>query len=152
MSKPIPVFAFVFAAFAATSVEGRSLETFAAADSEPRAARDMQDLFLTTWRRLSRQGANLRVRVGLVVGEGDAPPMLAARGHDAQELWLGEIAQAGRGFKGVPVATPERLQHVRPGQAISFELRHIRGWTLEVEDANASARAEREPRLNLELT
>jgi uncharacterized protein YegJ (DUF2314 family) len=148
MAKPIPVFAFVFAAFAATSVEGRPSDAFAAAESEPQASGEAQDLFLTTWRRLSRQGANLRVRVA--VGEGAAPPTRAERGHDIEDLWLCEISQTGRGFSGVPVSTPDTLRHVAAGQPIGFELSHIRGWTLDFED-KSTARGERGPRANLEL-
>ena len=147
MAKPIPVFTFVFAAYAATSAEGQRPDAFAAAKSEPTADREEQELFFTTWRRLSRRGANLRVRVGVVVGESGARPTLAERGPDVEEIWLGEIAQTGRGFSGVPVATPERLRRVGPGEPIGFELRHIRGWTLDVEDKTA-ARGEREPREN----
>jgi hypothetical protein len=152
MGRPIPVFAFVFAAFAVTSAEGQPIEAFAPADGEPAASRDAQDLFLTTWRKLSRQGAKLRVRVRVVVGKGGAKPTLAARGPDVEELWLGEIAETRRGFSGVPVGTPERLPHGRPEQPIGFELRHIRGWTLDVEDAHAPDHGEREPRAKLELT
>jgi uncharacterized protein YegJ (DUF2314 family) len=151
MAKPIPVFAFVFAAFAATSVEGQSTEAFAAAESEALADRDAQDLFVATWRRLSRQGANFRVRVGVVAGVGGAQPTLSVRSHNVEEIWLGEIAQTERGFSGVPVATPERLRHARRGQPIGFEPRHIRGWTFDVEDTSAHGHAERGPRANLDM-
>ncbi len=146
MAKPIPVFTFAFAAYAATSAEGQPREVFAATKSEPTASREAQDLFMTTWGRLSRQGANVRVRVGVVVGEGGARPTLGERGPGVEEIWLGEIAWTGRGFSGVPVATPERLR-VAPEEPISFELRHIRGWTLDIEDKTG----EREPRDTLEL-
>ena len=147
MAKPIPVFTFAFAAYAATSAEGQPRKVFAVAKSEPRASREAQDLFLTAWDRLSRQGANVRVRVGVVIGEGGARPMLAEFGPRVEEIWLGEIARTGRGFSGVPVATPERLRRVAPAEPIGFELRHIRGWTLDIEDKTA----EREPRDTLEL-
>jgi uncharacterized protein YegJ (DUF2314 family) len=147
MVKPIPVFAFVFAAFAATSAGG-AMDICAPAEDEPPEGRDARDLFLTTWRTLSRHGASLRVRVGVVVEE-SAELRLATRGHDAEELWLDEITETGRGFTGIPVAASERLAHIRPGQTIGFELRHILGWTLDVE--GAPTRAER-PRTNLELT
>ena len=153
MARPIPVFAFVFAAFAATSVGGQPIDAFAPAQSEPPESRDARDLFLTTWRTLSRHGANLRVRVGVVVEEEIAAPRLAARGHDVEELWLGEIAETRRGFIGVTVTASERLRHIRPGQQISFELGHILGWTLDVEAAaNAPARPKRESPANQELS
>ena len=152
MGRPIPVFAFVFAAFAVTSAEGQPGDAFTSAEGEATASYEAQDLFLTTWRRLSRQSAKLRVRVGVLIGENGAQPTLAPRGHDVEELWLAEIAQTGRGFSGVPVAASDRLRGVRLGQPICFELRHIRGWTLDVESVEAPARGGREPRANLELT
>jgi hypothetical protein len=158
MGRPIPVFAFVFAAFAATSAEGQPADAFAPAESELTASRDGQDLFLATWRSLSRHGAKLQVRVGVVIGEGGAKSTLATREPGAardpavEEFWLGEITETGRAFRGVPVETSERPRLLWPRQPIGFELRHIRGWRLDIEDAHAPARGEREPRANLELT
>ncbi|HXT08050.1 MAG TPA: hypothetical protein VN715_14060 [Roseiarcus sp.] len=93
------------------------------------------------------------MRVGVVVEEEIAAPRLAARGHDVEELWLGEIAETGRGFIGVAVTASDRLRHIRPGQEIGFELRHILGWTLDIEGAaNAPARPKRESPANQELS
>ena len=152
MVKPIPVFAFVFAAFAATSAGG-PIDVCTAAEGEPPEGRDARDLFLATWRMLSRHNATLRVRVGVVVNEENTEPRLAERGHDLEELWLGEIAETGRGFTGAPVAMSEGLRRIVPGRTIGFELRHIRGWTLHVDGSpNETGRADRGSRTNLELT
>lgn len=148
MVKSIPVFAFVFAAFAATSAAaGEPAGECTPAENEPRGGRDARDLFLTTWRMLSRHGAGLRVKVGVGVGGTHAEPR---RGREVEEVWLGEIAETARGFSGVTVKAPEGLRHVRPGQTIGFELRHILGWTLDVDDA--PSRPEREAQAKLELT
>jgi uncharacterized protein YegJ (DUF2314 family) len=101
---------------------------------------------------LSQKGERLRVRVGVVVAEGEGEPRLAGPGQDVEEIWLGDIAQTGRGFSGVAANTPERLRHIRQGQKIGFELRHIQGWTLDVEAAPPHGAAARESRTNFDLT
>ena len=81
MVRLIPVFAFAFAAYAAT----------AAARRESAAEGDAGDLFLTTWRLSARQRANLRVKVRL----------------GGQDIWLSDIAATARGFSGVPERLPD---------------------------------------------
>jgi uncharacterized protein YegJ (DUF2314 family) len=151
MVKPIPVFAFVFAAFSATSAGG-PIDVVAPAEDEPAEGREARDLFLTTWRMLSRHSASLRVRVGVEFDAGSAEPRLALRGQDAEEIWLGEISETGRGFTGIATTASKGASHIRPGQAIGFELRHILGWSLDIErSVEAQADVERESRTNLEL-
>jgi uncharacterized protein YegJ (DUF2314 family) len=101
---------------------------------------------------LSHQGERLRVKVGVVVAEDECEPRLAGPGQDVEEIWLGDIAQSGRGFSGVAAKAPERLRHIRQGQKIGFELRHIQGWTLDVETAPAHGAAARESRSKFDLT
>ena len=136
MAKPIPVFAFAFAAFAATW--SRTSNDFRLEDSE---SADANELFLKIWRAAARADGNFMVRIG-VVDEGAPTSRLcdrdAADCANCGELWLGNIAETPSAFSGVVRIGPERAQLMRSGERVSFELRHILGWTLGV---NATKRA-----------
>jgi uncharacterized protein YegJ (DUF2314 family) len=135
MARPIPVFAFAFAAFAATSIK-------AADDVRAETARfDRDELFLKMWRASTRADAKVRVRVG-VLGVAGAPFRLCDRGStqegEADWLWLAQISETTRGFSGLVASEAERPKHSATGQRIRFEMRNILGWTLGI---NAEARA-----------
>ena len=134
MARPIPVFAFAFAAFAATSIK-------AADDVSSETARfDRDDLFLKMWRASARADARVRVRVG-VLGQAGAAFQLCDRGSkqegEAEWLWLAQISETTRGFSGQVASEAERPKHSATGQRIRFEMRNILGWTLGI---NAEAR------------
>ena len=103
MAKPIPVFAFAFAAFAATSTK-RTDEV-----SAQSASFDSDAFFLTMWRASARANAQLRVRVG-VLRETDADFRLCERGSraavEAEWLWLAQIRETASGFSGVAAFDP----------------------------------------------
>ena len=135
MARPIPVFAFAFAAFAATSTK------LTEKVSSECAGRDGDELFLLMWRQSARANAELRVKVG-VSDEGGAPFRLcdraSAQSADVQWVWLAQIAETARGFSGAVSTDSERPKRWLQGQRIGFQVRQILGWTLGV---NASARA-----------
>jgi len=135
MAKPIPVFAFAYAAYAATSE--RSAGEFRA---DPPEEQDADTIFLAVCRAPFRAGAVLTVKLGLLVDEsGRAVGLLDRHGADAgevEDLWLGQIVEGRGGFSGVVRATPERRVG---GQRISFELRHVLGWRLEAHAPRADA-------------
>jgi uncharacterized protein YegJ (DUF2314 family) len=132
VAKPIPVFAFAFAAFAATSE--RALNEL---PTRERDDHDTDDLFLTICRAPARARANFLVKLGLVVDENGRASGLCDRASApaviVEHLWLSQIEEGRSGFSGVVRTTPER--RVDAGQRVSFELRHVLGWRLE---ANAS--------------
>jgi uncharacterized protein YegJ (DUF2314 family) len=132
MARPIPVFAFAFAAFAATSTKEK-------VNSES-VGHDGDEFFLKTWRASKRANAELRVKVG-VLDEGAAFRLcdrISGQSPEAQWIWLAQIAETARGFSGAVAADSERPKRWLQGQRIGFEVRQILGWTLGV---NASAQA-----------
>jgi hypothetical protein len=139
MARPIPVFAFAFAAFAATSTK---LTEKVSSDF---AGRDGNDLFLMMWRQSARANAELRVKVG-VSDEGAAFRLCdraSSQSAEVQWVWLAQITESVRGFSGAVSMDSERPKRWLQGQRIGFQVRQILGWTLGV---NASARAIRAPK------
>jgi hypothetical protein len=132
------VFAFAFAAFVATSE--RALKE---APTRDRDDHDADDLFLTVCRAPTRAGANFRVRLGLVVDENGRALGLCDRASAStamvEPLWLSQIEEGSSGFSGVVRAAPER--RIEAGQRVSFELRHVLGWRLEANVADAPTAA-----------
>ena len=160
MARPIPLFAFAFAAYAATSPAAEAEDRFASSEDASSGVADGRDLFLATWRMLEPRRANVRVKVCVLAKEGSRGPRLRARADgrakEVEELWLDEIVETDSGFCGVARKTPERLRHIEPGRKICFELRHIQGWTLDVDAAApktgaACLQVDRETRTTLEL-
>jgi hypothetical protein len=132
------VFAFAFAAFAATSE--RALKGM---PTRERDDHDTDDLFLTICRAPTRAGANFLVKLGLAVDENGLASGLCDRASAptaiVEHLWLGQIEEGRSGFSGVVRPTPER--RIGAGQRVSFELRHVLGWRLEANAAGAPALA-----------
>ncbi len=130
MAGPIPVFAFAFAAFAATSAKASNESSFL----DPECA-NPDELFLEMWRATASADADFRVKIGVFDEDGPTSRLCdRARAHSTliEELWLDRIAHNSRGFSGV-IGTPrERPTSLRQGRRIGFEPRHILGWTLGV--------------------
>lgn len=130
MAKQIPVFAFAFAAFAATCAR-EPFEFRARAPDE----QDADDLFLSLCRTPARASANFMVRLGLVVDEGGRAAGLCDRVTAAtaeiEDLWLSQIVEGRHGLSGVVRTTHER--RLGAGLRVSFELRHVLGWRLEAD-------------------
>ncbi len=137
MAKPIPVFAFAYAAFAATSDRMASEHR-----ADPSEEQDAEAIFLTICRAPFRKGATLSVKLGLLVDDsGHAAGLLdrnSACTGEVEDLWLGQIVEGRGGFSGVARATPERRIG---GQRISFELRHVLSWRLEPQQTEAASSA-----------
>ena len=135
MARPIPVFAFAFAAFAATSTK------LTEKISSERAGREGDDLFVLMWRQSARANAELRVKVG-VSDEGGASFRLcdrtSAKSSEVQSMWLTQITETARGFSGTVALDFERPKRWLQGQRIGFQVEQILGWTLGV---NVSAPA-----------
>lgn len=126
MAKPIPVFSFVFAAYAATS--GAEFV------SRPAPFREAQpcDTFLTAWRKRAPHGEPLFTKVGLLKGATSDDLRFAARGsRDAcDELWLDQIIETRLGFLGAVVERKDLPVHVKPGRRVRFHQIHVLDWRL----------------------
>ena len=117
MSKPIPVFVFALAAYAATSGGGSS-----AARREPPDVQDAADLFAASYRLMSRRNAG-----GLIV------KIALAGGAEAGEFcWLGEIVETAQGFQGRVVIAPSRRRRARRGQRLDFGSDQVLGWSVSM--------------------
>ncbi len=130
MARPTPVFAFAFAAFAATCSKG-SIDSRLEDSESP----DASDLFLKIWRAAAPADGDFRVKIGVVDEAGRKSRLCDREAADLTphgELWLGNIAETPRNFCGIVANMPDLPRLVRRGERISFELRHILGWTLGV--------------------
>ena len=117
MAKPIPVFSFVFAAYAATCAR--------AAPYRPPAPKDIlqpSDPFIKAWRLRSAAGDNLCVRVAL--------PGPAGRGPSAPEdgVWLDHIRETPAGFVGVAMAGTTGPGPIKSGQRLRFLQMNVLEW------------------------
>jgi uncharacterized protein YegJ (DUF2314 family) len=135
MARPIPVFAFAIAAYAATS--GRR-----PAARRPQAGPG--EIFLLMWRGLARDMDALKVKVGVfVAGRGEVRLSEGASADEIEEIWLDEISETATGFRGVVKDRPQRLAQVAEGGTIRFEARHVLGCTLRIEKPARAAKAGR---------
>ena len=124
MAKPIPVFSFVFAAYAATS--GTEFASRPAPFPEAKPC----DIFLTAWRKRAAHGEPLIAKVGLLKGATSDDLHFAARGsRDAcDELWLDQIVETRLGFLGAIVDRNGLPRRVKPGQRLRFHQIHVLDW------------------------
>jgi uncharacterized protein YegJ (DUF2314 family) len=127
MARPIPVFAFAFAAYAAASAGERMMPDGEGQEGAS-AGGDAYNLFLASWRMSLRRGAKMRVKIGVTLGEG-----AARRARETEELWLDDIVETEHGFSGTAWGAPERLGQVKPGQKVDFAPDDILGWALDVD-------------------
>ncbi len=127
MAKPIPVFAFVFAAFAATSTRAQSSRP-SSENLTPSAPRgDTFPGLLETWRLLWRRRLGVSALVG-VVGDG--------RDRAAEALWLSDVRENGESMIGAAAESP------RAGERIDFVLADVLDWRI-VEPQSAGAELSR---------
>jgi len=145
MVKPIPVFAFVFAAYAATHAPATRERDDRGdnPDSNPGKAAPAPG---PAWRSLLRQGADVRVKVGVAEngGQGAARPVarIGAPGDEIEEIWLGQIAETAYGFTGV--VAESGAARVTSGQRMRFARIHVLGWTMGVKSTEPARAAQRE--------
>lgn len=146
MAKPIPVFAFVFAAYAATysaPVASPMSRIRKAGLNEDKTSGpgEEQASVVPVWRTLLHRGAEIWVKIG-VVGHGrgrrldlasaDVPP----RG-DFDEVWLFGITETARGFDGIVNQSAHR--QIKLGRKIHFERSNVQDWTLRLNAAKPAA-------------
>jgi hypothetical protein len=127
MAKPIPVFTFVFAAYAATC-------TNAAVASRRLATRSTQsaDPFLEARRARSRRAGILSAKVGLLNGSTPGQMRFALRSSDEVfvELWLDAISETRLGFVGAAQDGPNLPPAIKPGQLLRFHRINVLDWRL----------------------
>jgi uncharacterized protein YegJ (DUF2314 family) len=128
MTKPIPVFTFVFAAYAATVAAHGSA-------SRPALIKSLQknDPFLDAWRAKSARGGVLWAKVGLLSGVREGALRLATINSTEvfEEFWLDDIAWTRLGFIGAAVDDPELPLLIKPGQRMRFHRINVLDWRLE---------------------
>ena len=120
MPKPIPVFEFAFAAYAATARMG---------DERP-VMEPERGSFEATWRSMASDTGALRVKVGLL-DNGRAAAIAPASCESmlpVNEIWLGKLKQTADGYSGVVCMTQNPLRSIGLGQRIDFGLTQIVDW------------------------
>ncbi len=129
MAGPIPVFSFVFAAYAATS--GGSVRAAISGEVIPWNPRAP---FRTVWRTQSARGNAVFAKVGLIKGSGGRDPQLAVNGacEAREEFWVGGIVESGLGFVGSPVATRSRPPETAAGLQVRFHVINVLDWRIGV--------------------
>jgi len=143
MTKPIPVFSFVFAAYAATvSVPGSA--------SRPSSIKPLQkaDPFLDASRAKSARRGVLLAKVGLLTGAAEGDLRFAARNSSEmfEEFWLDEIVETRLGFIGAAVDGPTLPLLIKPGQRMRFHRINVLDWRLEEGRTTKRERVRRNPR------
>lgn len=137
MVKPIPLFAFVFAAYAATSIapvpiSARGRKKIGVARDKV-AKMSPASSVAPIWRTLIERSADICVKVGVVGGAGAKRLELAIAGgpqDGVEEIWLSKIAETARGFTGaVSLSAGSRI---KLGKKVAFESDHVLDWTLRL--------------------
>ncbi len=123
MTGPIPVFSFVFAAYAATSREGAPTAS-AVVDLSPRTP------FRTACRLQLARGGAFFAKVGFLSQPGGKRLAVGARGETGEEIWLSGIVESGLGFLGAPVQVRGRSQATAAGQPVRFYLINVLDWRI----------------------
>lgn len=125
MAKPIPVFKFAFAAYAAAGAVAVREQRGALTRKSGKQAR-----FLKSWSVFSSEGG-LMVKIGVRDGERcEAITGPKDDCDDYREVWLAEIRESASAFSGVVRAGKVSLRHIRPGQRIGFDPTHILDWAI----------------------
>jgi hypothetical protein len=138
MAKPIPVFAFIFAAYAATSKSGAAppLDEQKAPgpslkDFEPGAARASAKAFAFAWvRRPDPESYLVKVRLAGCA----CPPGLRPAGREewrdgaTDEVWLRAISETLHGFAGVVDAESGLCSKFWVGETVIFKEANIVDW------------------------
>jgi hypothetical protein len=126
MLKPIPIFKFAFAAYAATAQTGAER-----AKPEP----EKRQPFETAWRSTPPSDGVLLVKIG-VLDNGRALATMLTPCESIQpvrEIWLGQIKETAQGYNGAVCMTQTPLRGVDMGQRIDFGPAHILDWTISYE-------------------
>ena len=132
MTKPIPVFAFIFAAYAATS-QGELARIPDRRRTKPDAESERERAsvaFTSAWMlRPSAEGYLVKVAL---IGCVAAPGFRLAARSDAlgatEDVWLGAISENLLGFVGVGVAGLETPAGQFVGKTIPFTRADVRDW------------------------
>lgn len=125
MAGPIPVFSFVFAAYAATSGgKARKAESGASTALAPDAP------FRTAWRTKSTLGGALFAKIRVLKGSGPIDLQLAVKssGETGDGIWVGGIVESGLGFVGAPVEDLGNTCQVAAGRQIRFHVINVLDW------------------------
>jgi hypothetical protein len=138
MAKPIPVFAFIFAAYAATSKAGAApalgeqmAQRPSCKDLELCAARARAKAFALAWvRRPDPECYLVKVRLA---GCACAPGLRPAGREDGRdgatdEVWLGAISETLHGFAGVVDAESGPCSKMWAGETVIFDEADIVDW------------------------
>ena len=129
MSKPIPVFAFALAAFAATCIKNSSKSS----ELESDRAGTLR-LLIDVVRMMSRDGAKINVKLGAV--KSLSPPQFCERAAlptvEYEEIWLEDVVETPFGFCGFIKSAPETAL-LRRGQQVAFVRDEILGWRLDLD-------------------
>ena len=124
MAGPIPVFSFVFAAYAATSGgPSRAANSCAVTPLNPRTP------FRTVWRTQSSRGGAMFAKIGIIKRSGLRDPHSAA-GEEREEFWVGGIVESGLGFVGARVANPLRPREFSTGKQVRFHVINVLDWRI----------------------
>jgi hypothetical protein len=121
MAKPIPVFEFAFAAYAATVGAGAE---------KPIAAPELRP-FEATWRSMGSRDGSLLVKIGVLdCGQATTPcgSMLPR-----EEIWVGQVKETASGYSGVVCGSRAPLRNIEPGVLIEFGPADILDWTISYE-------------------
>ena len=127
MAGPIPVFSFVFAAYAATSGGAGSVAN--AGVGEPLHPRTP---FRTAWQARAARGGDLFAKIAVVrsTGPHDLQLAVAASGERGEEFWVGGIVESGLGFLGEPVKTGDRPPEIATGRQVRFHMINVLDWCI----------------------
>lgn len=127
MTEPIPVFSFVFAAYAATC--GGVASKAGACAIAPLSARAP---FRVIWRKQLARGGAVFAKVGLIEGSGPQGLQLSvgATGEARQEFWVGGIVESGLGFVGAAVDARHRPAGTAPGRRVHFHVINVLDWRI----------------------
>jgi uncharacterized protein YegJ (DUF2314 family) len=123
MAKPIPVFSFVFAAYAATSAAPQT-----ARSTLPRKALYPSDPFLSAWRKRAASGGSLYAKVGL--RNADLGFAVRSSGEIYEGFWLGDIVETRLGFIGAAMEGQDLPARIKPGQRLRFHQINVFDWKL----------------------
>jgi len=130
MIKPIPVFEFAIAAYAATARTGGggAIKT----SRERQVERRRQ--FETSMRSPTPRGGALLVKISVLENAGAVTACLTPfkSVHSVDEIWLGHIEETANGYSGVVCMAQTPLRHVGWGRRIDFDPTHILDWTISL--------------------
>lgn len=149
MVKPIPLFAFVFAAYAATNtgtvpISARQRKKIGVVENKFGNVQYPPTSVVPIWRTLLERSADICVKVGVLGDISGKQLDLASADRvprdGVEEIWLSELSQTARGFAGVisHSASPK----VKIGRKVCFKRDHVLDWTLRLSARKAGEACE----------